>query len=435
MAQVVIIGAGLTGLSTAYHLEQYNFFDYHLFEKETEVGGLCRSIEQDGFTFDFTGHLLHTSDPYFRSFIDTIVGLDQLNVIDRKSYIYSHDTYTHYPFQINLHGLPQDVIVECIEGFITRKCSATSSTSFYEWVLEQFGAGFARHFFAPYQQKIFDFDIHKLSASWTQRFVPPTSLRAIIQGALTPIQHTNVGYNANFLYPKEGGIISWVQALANRLHNPIHTHCTVHKIDLKKKVVYFNNGQSEPFEYLISTMPLDILLSLLEEPASSSLAQARHHLRCNSVINFNLGINQNNLSEKHWIYFPEEQYPFYRLGFPHNFSSSMTPPDCSSLYGEFSALNRSPAWIEQQLNASLCATKELLRIHDDAIIMKKIIHIEHAFVIYDFWRDKNIATLHQQLHEQKVYSIGRYGHWKYSSMQEAILDGKEMAETVTKHLT
>ena len=39
--KVLIIGAGLTGLSAAYHLEQAGFYDYLLLEAATTPGGLC----------------------------------------------------------------------------------------------------------------------------------------------------------------------------------------------------------------------------------------------------------------------------------------------------------------------------------------------------------------------------------------------------------
>ena len=121
MAQIVILGAGLTGLSTAYHLEKKGFFDYKLFEKELEIGGLCRSISQDNFTFDFTGHLLHINDPYFLNFVKTVANLHQFSTVTRKSFIYSHNVHTRYPFQINLYGLPEKVINDCIEGFVRKK--------------------------------------------------------------------------------------------------------------------------------------------------------------------------------------------------------------------------------------------------------------------------------------------------------------------------
>src|SRR3990170_3724192 len=94
MAKIIIIGAGLTGLSAAYHLEKKGFHDYLIFEKEEQPGGLCRSTYQDGFIFDYTGHLLHISDPYFHQFLEEIIGFEQLISINRKSYIFFHGTIT-----------------------------------------------------------------------------------------------------------------------------------------------------------------------------------------------------------------------------------------------------------------------------------------------------------------------------------------------------
>jgi len=121
MAKIVIIGAGLTGLSAAYHLEKKGFYNYKIFEKELEIGGLCRSVNQDGFTFDFTGHLLHINDTYTNSLIKKLIGLENFNKLTRQSFIYSHEKHTPYPYQGNLFGLPTKVIIDCIEGFVLRK--------------------------------------------------------------------------------------------------------------------------------------------------------------------------------------------------------------------------------------------------------------------------------------------------------------------------
>jgi protoporphyrinogen oxidase len=430
MARIVIIGAGLTGLSAAYHLEQKGFFDYELFEKESISGGLCRSVTKDGFTFDYTGHLLHINDDYFRSFIEKVVGFDQFNVIHRRSFVYSQNTFTKFPYQINLFGLPADTIAECIEGYVTRNRSSKNQKTFMNWTLSNFGAGFARHFFYPYQGKIFAYDVEKLTASWTGRFVPQTSLKQIIQGAVQEAGEEPVGYNAQFFYPKQGGIMAWVHKIADHLIKPIKTEFCVEKIDLKRRIVHFTNGHSERYESLINTMPLDTFLRLTKETSATNLKHALNHLKCNSVVNFNLGINKPNISDKHWVYFPETKYPFYRIGFSHNFASSMAPADCSSLYGEFAHINKSPEWIEQTLATSLAQTKQWLGLDDTDIITQKILNISHAYVIYDAWRDRNLPKLHEQLAELDVHSVGRYGAWKYSSMQEAVLDGKSIAHAL-----
>jgi protoporphyrinogen oxidase len=435
MDKIVILGAGLTGLSAAYHLEQKGFYNYEIFEKENEIGGLCRSVYQDGFTFDFTGHLLHVSDDYFANLIQNIIGLENMNSINRRSFVYSNNTYTHYPFQINLHGLPQEVVIECIEGFLTRYKSKKNPRTFYEWVMKNFGSGFAKYFFVPFQTKIFDYNIKKVTSSWTGRFVPQTSLKQIIAGALQEPSPSNVGYNSQFYYPKEGGIFFWIKKLANQIRKPINTNHCVESIDLTNKIIIFKNGHEQRFEKIINTIPLDYMLNSLKEKSSTNLKKASKKLICNSVINFNLGISRPDLSNKHWIYVPEAKFPFYRLGFPHNFSEKLVPNGCSSLYGEFSYINKSEEQINEILKNSINKTKELLQIKNDEIITQKVIQIPRAYVIYDFWREKNLPILLNELEQNSIYSAGRYGQWKYSSMQEAVLDGKKVADELTMQQT
>lgn len=434
MADIVILGAGLTGLSTAYHLEQQGFYDYKLFEKDVTVGGLCRSIQQDGFTFDYTGHLLHVNNTYFKELLEKIVGLNHFNTIFRRSFVYSQDKYTLYPFQVNLYGLPTNTIVECIEGFLSKPKTKVDPKNFYQWVMQNFGAGLGKHFFFTYQEKIFSYDIKKLSATWTGRFVPNTTLTDLIKGAISDRSHETFGYNAQFFYPKHGGIQSWVTKLAATLENKIYTHFCVQSVDLKNKRVTFTNGHSESYNTLISTIPLDILLKNSKEADNTTLKRAASKLLCNSVLNFNLGINREQLSNKHWIYYPETKYPFYRIGFPHNFSDFMAPPGCSSLYGEFSYLNQPSSQVSSMLEQALASTKNLFSITDQEIISQKIIDIKYAYVIYNAWRDKHVPVILKLLLDSYgVHSIGRYGAWKYSSMQEAVLDGKAVAEKVATY--
>ena len=330
---------------------------------------------------------------------------------------------------MNLHGLPTEIIADCIQGYAMRKTSIKNPQNFEQWVLKHFGAGLGKHFFFPFDSKKNAFPAKNLSVSWMGRFVPKTNLQDMIKGALA--ENTKaVGYNSNFLYPKKGGIQFWVSKISQKLKNPIKTGFCVTSVDMKNKMVHFSNGHAEPFEQLISTMPLDHLLTNAQGIAPT-LQRSAQNLLCNCVVNFNLGIKRENLSRKHWIYVPEKKYPFYRLGFWHNFSQSMAPKGYSSLYGEFSHLNRSRKTVESMLKKSLTQTKELLGITNSEIVTEKVLHIKHAYVIYDMWREKNISKILQSLKEASIHSVGRYGQWKYSSMQEAILDGKKIADTLT----
>ena len=123
----VIIGAGLSGLSAAYHMGS----SYRVLEKEAEVGGLCRSVATRGYTFDLAPHIFFTGSQYVNGLVNEILNGDLIKQ-QRRAYIYLSGTYVEYPFEVNLHGLPQEVIDECIEGpAIDRRYNHVTSWSGY----------------------------------------------------------------------------------------------------------------------------------------------------------------------------------------------------------------------------------------------------------------------------------------------------------------
>lgn len=426
LSEIVVIGAGLTGLSLAYHLEKNNFYNYKIFEKNSIPGGLLRSVKQDGFTFDYTGHLLHISSPYFFDFLNEISGLENFDLITRKSAIYSNNVLTNYPFQINLNGLPTQVIYECINGFIKRKKSIHSPKNFHEWVLKYFGSGIGKHFLFPYNKKMQNHDLKKIMPEWTGRFVPQTNLKKIIFGAIETNDETKIGYNSQFYYPKKDGIQFLINKLSQQIKNKIHTNYEVEFIDLPTKTIYFTNGHSEKFKKIITTIPLNRLLNSTSEKNLNKLSK---NLLCNSVLNFNLGFNKPFISDKHWIYFPEKQFSFYRIGFWNNISAKATPVKHSGIYGEIS-YNKSLK--QNSLNKSIEQTLTFLNLNKSNITTKNILNIEHAYVVYDKWRQKNLNKILNQLKIFNIHSIGRYGAWKYSSMQEAVLDTKSTVDDILK---
>src|SRR4051794_21605367 len=119
VAPGVVIGAGPTGLSAAYHLGR----DAILLEQADRVGGWCRSIEDNGFTFDMAGHIMFSNDPYVHELYQLLLG-DNVHWQDREAWIYSKDVYTRYPFQGALYGLPPAVVKECLVGAIEARFSS-----------------------------------------------------------------------------------------------------------------------------------------------------------------------------------------------------------------------------------------------------------------------------------------------------------------------
>lgn len=433
MKRIVIIGAGLTGLSVAYHLKRPNAgllpLSLCVLEKSSRPGGLCKTEEEKGFHFDYTGHLLHFRTSYFRDLVKKLLG-QNLSMRYRSAWIYSKGVYTRYPFQANLYGLPEKVAIECLyeycKAYFTDK-SNKAVNSFYDWINCNFGRGIARHFMIPYNQKLWRRHPREITCNWLNRFVPKPDLKQVIQGTISS-RVNSLGYNAKFYYPNEGGIESLVKPLAEDVDS-ILTNQEVSRINLRQRRVYTARGEVFPFDILVSTLPITEFVSMLDSKPLS-VQQAAGRLKHVSVLNINFGIKQR-IARKHWVYVPEKEFLFYRIGFPHNFSESTVVPGHGSIYTEISydpQKGIDATWARNKV------VKDIMHMglvrNSSQIIAEKIIDIPHAYVIFDKERDKSLSLINNYLENQKVFSIGRYGAWKYSSMEDAVLDGKETAASI-----
>ncbi|MCK5421120.1 MAG: protoporphyrinogen oxidase, partial [Deltaproteobacteria bacterium] len=163
----------------------------------------------------------------------------------------------------------------------------------------------------------------------------------------------------------------------------------------------------------------------------ASAADLKDGLKHISVLDVNLGIDNDTISDQHWVYFPESETPFYRVGFYSNFSSGVTPPKKSSLYVEVSYLPDTPLNKSDMLEEIYDGLKKCGFIKSrDQIIVENILNIPYAYVIHDNFRCKNLPKIMTSLNENGIFSIGRYGSWKYMSMEDAVLQGKEVVEAI-----
>lgn len=432
--EVLILGGGLAGLSTAYHLNRLGGPSSLVVEKQMTVGGMAGSISRDGFTFDHTGHLLHLHDPYGKKLVCGLLR-GNLSLHERSSWIYSRGTYTRYPFQANTYGLPDRVVEKCLIGFLKTihrpdPRPLGQNPSFRDFCLRQFGSGICRHFMFPYNEKLWRRPLSRMTTEWQGRFVPKPTVSEVLYGALMD-QKKYFGYNAAFRYPVRGGIQALPDALVARLKpGQVRTGAPALSVDLEARVAVVQGLGEVSFKRLVNTLPLTDFIDL-SGPWPAGVLAARRKLRHNSVYNLNLGVSRAKISERHWVYFPERRYPFYRVGFSSNFSETNHPRGSSSLYIEVS---RRP---EEEVDLPLLEKAVIRGLRScgilrpsDRILAKLWIPIPCAYVVYDFERSPAVEAIFAQLRKLKTESIGRYGAWKYSFMEETILDGKCCAERI-----
>jgi UDP-galactopyranose mutase len=478
-APIVIIGAGPTGLSAAYHLGR----DAVLVEQADQVGGWCRSIEDNGFTFDMAGHIMFSNDPYVHEMYRMLLG-DNVHWQDREAWVYSKEVYTRYPFQGALYGLPSDVIKECIVGAIearfgslnAKKPAADNGTNgdytgperrgmfeplmkpngsrkprmytgterrfsahkgsprnFEEFIYKVWGAGIAKHFAIPYNQKLWAVPLSEMETSWLGGRVPLPNLEEMIEGALSPSPKP-MGPNARFGYPLRGGFQALMNGFLPHLTGELRLETKVTAVSPSRHRVTLSDGTVLPYEYLISTMPLPTLVRVIGSEAPADVRKAAADLRHVSVRCVNIGVGRENLTEKHWIYYPEDTV-FHRIFVQGNASPYCNPPGGFGFTCEITYSDAKPLPCDGDALIQRC----ILDCHrvgffspGDPIWAVNQVDMPVAYVVYDHDRGANVALIREWLSNQDIVLAGRYAEWEYYNSDHAFIAGKKAAEEVAE---
>lgn len=419
---VAIVGAGLTGLSTSHHLGRARI-EHRLFERLGHAGGHAITTQDEGFRFDRTGHLLHLRDADLRSFVLTLLGDDVLEV-DRRSRIWSHGTYTRYPFQANTFGLPPDVAYECLQGFVQAHFhpSPAEPRNFEEFCLRHFGEGISKHFMIPYNTRLWGVSPRDITAAWCSRFVPLPKLEDVLAGAVGKAS-AELGYNAKFLYPRLG-IGELPKAMVNSLPVELELSRAPRAIDPFSRTLHFDD-EVVSYDALVSTMPLTTLIALLTN-APAEVVDAAARLRCTHLYYLDVALDGPCGQPLHWVYVPEEKYPFYRIGCYSHFSAAMAPPGKANLYVELS--DRAEPNLESLLPRVADGLTEMKIIESPKqILFARVRRIDHAYVIFDHEYFSSLEVILPFLEKSGIITTGRYGGWNYSSMEDALRFGRDAA--------
>ena len=419
---MVILGGGLTGISAAMHLRA----PWMLFEREARLGGHARTDEHDGFRFDKTGHWLHLRDPGVKRLVDELLP-GRMTPIARRARIFSHGVLTRYPYQANLHGLPPEVIKECLLGVVEAKLAGAAGgpepRSFEDYCLRHFGPGISKHFMIPYNEKIWGVHPREITAAWCARFVPLPNLEQVIAGAVGA-GPPELGYNQSFLYPTEGGIETFTRALAGRLAGgQVSTGTSPDAVDWRRREVTVG-GEVIPYRALVATIPLPELLKRMRDlPPEVEAAAGR--LRCTTLRYLNIGARSRPPADWHWIYVPEKRYPFYRVNVFSTAMASMAPEGCASICVEMA--DRGPVSDATVADTIAALVQAGALAHADDVLFVDEKQIDYAYVVFDQHYYAATRTIFDFLEANAIHPRGRYGAWTYNAMEDCVLAGREVA--------
>jgi protoporphyrinogen oxidase len=407
----LILGGGITNLAFAAALEDD---DYQLFEAESELGGYCRTIRQDGFVWDYSGHFFHFRHKDIEELLVSRIGADKVRTVAKDSRIHWPGGWVDFPFQKNIHQLPREDFLDCLVGLFDRP--EAEPTSFEEMLYAKFGRGISERFLVPYNEKLYATDLKKLDVNAMGRFFPYADVANIIKGFKSA---DNTSYNATFTYP-EGGAIEYVKAIAEDVDaSRIHLGQSVLSIDLKRKIAETSTGPIQ-FEHVISAAPFPRLLDM------AGLTYDRDIYSYNKVLVFNLGFDKKGPEGVHWIYYPQREISFYRLGFYDNIFG--TPR--MSMYVELGhpgSVTLGPGDIEQAKQRVLADLTRVGIVTDHQLVSEHHVVLDPAYVHITQDSIKDVADKKAALATRGVYSVGRYGSWTYCSIEDNILEARALA--------
>jgi protoporphyrinogen oxidase len=423
MNNTLILGSGMTGLAAGY------VSNLPVLEARPHPGGICSSyyirphssdrlasppVDQEAYRFEIGGgHWIFGGDSTILHLIDR---LSPIQKYQRKSsvYFHQHHSYIPYPLQNHLSYLPQDLKTKALQEIAHPK---SDFQTMEQWLKQYFGKTLCDYFFYPFHN-LYTAGLYKTIAP-QDAYKSPINLNHVIQGAFQSV--SPVGYNTTFIYPQQG---------LDHLSQQLAQHCQIHydrrviKIDINEHIVYCQNGDHYSYQNLISTLPLNTTLDL------AGLQTQTPPDPYTSVLVLNLGaVRGTNCPDDHWLYNPDAQSGFHRVGFYSNVDRSFLPVSARSLGNKVSIYiekaypgGEQPSETEIQSYAQ-AVTQELQSwgfIETVEVLDPTWIEVAYTWSWPgSAWKNEALTLLENH----HIYPVGRYARWHFQGIADSIKDG------------
>jgi protoporphyrinogen oxidase len=433
MSKIVIIGAGMAGFGAAHHFYKNNI-RATIYEKNNFIGGHAATYVRDGFIFDDGPHISFTKDKRIRKlFHDSVNG--KVEAFNANVNNYWKGFWVKHPAQVNLHGLPDEMVVKIIRELVeSGRTKERTAANYKEWLLETFGKTFAETFPLQYTKKFHTTEAENLDIDWIGSRLYQPKLDEVLKGALSD-STKDVHYVTDFYYPTHGGFVKFLDQFIDKVN--VEYSYEVTKIDPVRNLISLSNGKTKRYDYLISSVPLPALIPLIEGVPAAVL-EASRKLACSICVSVNIGVKRKDISKAHWTYFYDQDIIFSRLSFPHLWSPNNVPENCGSIQAEIYFSNKYKPLTKDPVSLIEPTIKDLKRCgilnESDEIIFQEARISKYANVIFDLERIPNLKIVHDYLDQADIKYCGRFGEWGYHWTDESFISGENAADKVLKQM-
>jgi protoporphyrinogen oxidase len=443
---IVILGGGLSGLSAGHALSNAGF-SVKVYERDSNVGGLSKTIDKNGFRFDLGGHRFFTRDEQIDAFVRNLMG-NELLTVQRSSKIYLRNKFFDYPLKpINaVFGLGIPTTVRILADYVRQTAKRTirikEAVSLEDWVVSNFGRTMFSIYFKEYSEKVWGIDCSRISATWVAQRIKGLSLVTALKNAFFKFSGKDLAtLTDSFLYPSLG-----IGQLSDRLRGEIEkrndvftdtiVECVNHSDFRVGSISVRNQGEvlTVPADEFISSIPITKLVSMLNPSPPAGIRETAAKLRYRDLVIVVIMVDRDRVTDQTWIYIPEQKIPFGRIHEPTNWSPAMAPPGKSLLVMEFFSFRGDAVWNMQDDKLADLTAENLVGlgfISRREVLDSVVVRVPKAYPLFEVGYRKHVDDLHDYLGRfSNLHIAGRSGMFRYYNMDVAIRSGIETAEKV-----
>jgi protoporphyrinogen oxidase len=416
----VVIGAGISGLAFSERISKQGRTCLVL-EKSESTGGHAKSHIFEDCIFDEGPHISFTKNLEVQDKIWQATESESFTPVILN---YWNGYWLPHPVQTNTYGLPVRVRIRILLSFISRKDRGLKDCRNYQdWCNSKFGKYFTREFAEKYTRKYWRLRAQEMSINWVDARIHTPTFWEILCGmkkSLKKFSNVEQHYISTFRYPKQGGFQSFFNTLGKEAK--IKYGAKVIKIDTENKVLFLECGDRIYFKNLISSMPLDELIRIVDGLEFDS----GDELLCTSVVLVNSIYSTPPLVDAHWTYIYDEGYFSTRISFPFKLAHLNAPNERFTVQTEIYHEN-AESLTDDEIGEIIGSELKNLGIFNSEPMATQVLRLSHANVVFNIGREKTLTRVTETLEKKGISLIGRYGKWDYSWSDEAILSGWSLA--------